>query len=150
MKALKISSLIILTVLLNCTVEDMGGTFERVVVNPQQGNGFYFAPPEWIKGVWYHNDNSKVEFTNNDVIFWAYDSYNWTPISMNGQLNMIRFGDYQNKLTEEISTDSSYLFTIGDRYGNNLTNYLFQKTSLDSILHTRPGLNNTWKYGRRD
>ena len=152
MKTLKISSFIILTVLLNCTVEDIGKTFETVVVNTwqwQEGNEFYFTPPEWIKGVWYMDDNNKLEFENKDVIFWAYDSYSWTPISMNRQLNEMTYGTYKSKLIEEIATDSSYSFTIGV-YGDSSTNYLFQKISLDSMLHTRSSYNRIWKYGRRD
>ena len=153
MKALKISSLIILTVLLNCTVEDMGETFGDMVeiyedvADIHYDNQTYFTPPEWIKGFWYSNDyGNKVEFSDSDLIFHYYS----TSSSMNKRLNEIAFGTYTRKLVEEIATDSSYFFTIRNNNDGNLYEYSFQKTSFDSILHTRPPYKHTWIYGRRD
>ena len=153
MRALKILSLGILTILFNCTIEEMGETFEDMVetyedvADTHYDNQSYFTPPEWIKGVWYNNYlANKVEFSDNDVIISNYSH----STSMNQSLNEIAFGTYTRELFEEIATDSSYFFTIRNSNDGNLYEYMFQKTSFDSILHTRPPYKHIWKYGRRD
>ncbi|WP_370476561.1 hypothetical protein [Tamlana flava] len=159
MKALKILFITFSVAIFSCTGgdifegDDIINAFVWDLADVHYDNKTYFSPPEWIRGIWYSNDDYwyAVQFTQNDVI----NYYSKGGSSTNKILNSISWGDYDKLLLEEIATDTTYYYSIRhekDRINGSkpVYNTLYQKISNDSILYTLSGANSgTRKYGKR-
>lgn len=158
MKALRILSLGIFTILLTCTVEgnpfDSGATYDWKARDPHYGNDTFFTPPEWIKGVWYADSTNAIKFTNTDIINYHWDKIKgWVGSSKNRQLNFIEWGEHKYSFLEETITDTTYYFSYEKKiWGSNpVYNTLYQKIPNDSLICRRSGETNwTTKYGKRN
>jgi len=150
MKTLKILSLGIFTVLISCgpseynggnnILNDWGEDFiDGIIITDNLDNKKYFNPPEWIMGTWYyenHDGELGVHFSESDVI----DLFYGIPASHNTILNIMINGKKKYSLNEEVTTDSTYFFSILKNIDPNyIDNYLFKKISNDSIIEIRSG-----------
>jgi len=150
MKTLKILFLGISLVLISCTggeyfdgndvitksVEDLFDSFDDVFDDSQYyDNKTYFNPPEWIIGTWYYENDAYLglRFTDSNV----YEFWFTITTSKNKVLNYIENGEKKYSLYEETATDSTYYFRITNNFDSNyFKDYVYQKVSNDSLIHT--------------
>ncbi|WP_242091717.1 hypothetical protein [Aestuariivivens sediminicola] len=159
MKALQILLVGISSVLLSCGPSeyfdgpDIVTEWFEDMKDLHYENKTYLAPPEWIIGMWYADDDEyvrAVQFTYSDVISYYY-SNGLKSFSQNKQLNKIRWGEHASTLIEQIKTDTTYFYSVQENTsGKPIYNKLFQKISNDSIINILSGhTTDTIKYGRR-